>query len=281
MLNKLSEEGETRLQNIGELRSDIARFAADFDSYDVLNDENSAADSDEIHESNPDGMAILDAFLESIALYTDTDKYEPGSDAVNLLTIHSAKGLEWNTVFLVGAEDGIFPSARSLNTPEDTEEERRLAYVAITRARERLFITHASERVVYGSTQRNPLSRFVREIDKACIEKRDDFTKARSAKVPGEAFTAASAYTLQSQLEDRHLGFGKIAITSANSNSNKNTGTEKEFSPGERIVHPKFGGGMVISAEAMGGDTLLEIAFDDVGTKKLMAKFAKLKKETT
>jgi DNA helicase-2/ATP-dependent DNA helicase PcrA len=151
--------------------------------------------------------------------------------------VHSAKGLEWDSVFLVGMEDGIFPGARAQGSLSDMEEERRLAYVAVTRAKKRLFITHAKERVLWGQTQRNPLSVFIKETGLT--------ENGKSVGIP----------------------IGKP--TSTNSDS---------YQIGERIEHPKFGEGMIITAQKLGNDHMLEIIFDNVGTKKLMANFAKLKK---
>jgi DNA helicase-2/ATP-dependent DNA helicase PcrA len=280
MLTKLETEGENRLANIGELISDIRKFtesSAEADAavvsevgelsvsalpqfaseFSVLNESVLPPTSPSAEDN---ALNVLDKFLESIALYTDVDKYQPDENSVSLLTVHASKGLEWNTVFLVGMEEGIFPSARSMN--EDIEEERRLAYVAITRAKERLFITHASERMLYGYTQRNPISRFIREIDKDTIEKIESDRDGTAEKSPALTQTT---YPLQDQLKDRKSG--KPAEK-----------TDELFSPGERILHPKFGYGMVISAQAVGGDWMLEIMFEEVGTKKLMANFAKLKK---
>ncbi|MDR0904370.1 MAG: UvrD-helicase domain-containing protein [Ruminococcus sp.] len=233
MLQKLEEEGQTRLENLGELRSDIFRFRQE-------------------SEEGIGNAAILANFLESLSLYTDVDRYEPIGNAVNLLTIHSAKGLEWDTVFLVGMEEGIFPSARS----EDMEEDRRLAYVAVTRAKRKLYVTRAAERVLYGSTQRNAASRFIREIDKNTIAEyfADGYNPAKPPTLPASSSTTAT-----------------IAKPAAKTDTT-------DYTIGETVIHPKFGKGMVITAEKMGNDSMLEIAFEEVGTKKLMAAYAKLRK---
>ncbi|MDR0974085.1 MAG: UvrD-helicase domain-containing protein [Ruminococcus sp.] len=249
MLTKLGEEGETRLENIGELRSEMFRFRTEA-------------------EEGVGNTGLLADFLESISLYTDVDKYEPGGDTVNLLTVHSAKGLEWDTVFLVGMEEGIFPSARSLQSSADTEEDRRLAYVAVTRAKKKLFITRASERVLFGSTQRNAASRFLREIDKSAVEV---LGEDGSCCGNGGGGGCSSSGSSSNSGSNTYLSGVKPAKASPVSN--------EDYSPGERIIHPKFGGGMVLSAVKMGNDSMLEIVFDEVGTKKLMAAYAKLKKE--
>jgi DNA helicase-2/ATP-dependent DNA helicase PcrA len=235
------EAGETRLQNILEMRSNLVNY------------------TEECEENGE--VPTLFSFIESISLFTDTDKFEDSTETVSMLTVHSAKGLEWNTVFIAGMEENIFPSYRSIEDPTELEEERRLAYVAITRARKRLYITHTSNRLLYGRTQYNTPSRFLREIDKACIEKEGE----KDCKVidPNTEFEKTAAYSLQSQLADR---------------KEKKTAPVSGFLPGERINHPKFGGGMVISAKEVGGDFLLEISFDTVGTKKIMAKYAKIER---
>jgi DNA helicase-2/ATP-dependent DNA helicase PcrA len=232
-------EGETRLENILEMRSNLVNFLSECE--------------------NTGDEPTLTLFVESISLFTDTDRYEESTDVASMLTVHSAKGLEWNTVFIAGMEENIFPSYRSIDEPTELEEERRLAYVAITRARDRLYITHTSNRMLYGRTQYNTSSRFIREIDKSCIEKEGE----KVCKVPelNTEYEKTAAYSLQSQLADRKEKKNSTAVT---------------YTAGERVNHPKFGVGMVISAKEISGDWLLEISFDTVGTKKIMAKFAKI-----
>ncbi|MDY4017687.1 MAG: 3'-5' exonuclease, partial [Ruminococcus callidus] len=141
MLESMGEEGTFRLENIEELKTSILTY------------------------QNEAEEASLGGFLEEISLYTDVDKYEPDQDTVMLMTVHSAKGLEFRNVFLVGMEQGVFPGNRSLSTPQDLEEERRLAYVALTRAKEKLTLTTAASRMLFGMTMRNPPSQFLEEID--------------------------------------------------------------------------------------------------------------------
>ena len=182
-----------------------------------------------------------------------------------MMTMHSAKGLEFPIVFIVGMEDGIFPGLRSLDNPEDLEEERRLAYVGITRAKEKLYITHAQQRMLFGSTQRNFQSKFIKEIDKDCIERIDGTVKT-TKKVADDSITApVHAYTLQSQLASKKIEEAK-----------KNAPVQ--YDVGDRVKHKTFGEGTIVSMKPMGNDHLLEIAFDTVGTKKLMANFAKIVK---
>jgi len=233
MLEKEGDTGADRIENVKELKSALVTF----------------------REENPD--AVLSDFLGQVALVSDTDSFE-SDDKVALMTIHSAKGLEFNRVFLIGAEEGLFPSYRSLADPMDLEEERRLAYVAITRAKKALVITAAKERLLYGATQRNKVSRFVQEI-------------------PGEFITVEQNHV-------KKVGAAASAAVTAKTGSKTISKTEPPppenivFADGDRVRHRVFGDGTVLGCEPMGNDTLLEIAFDRVGTKKIMARFARVER---
>ena len=210
------------------------------------------------YEDNADDPSLSE-FLEEVALISDIDRYDENADAVTLMTIHSAKGLEFPVVFLPGMEEGVFPGQQAIFAPEEIEEERRLAYVAITRAKKILIITHARERMLYNMTQHNPLSRFVREID----EKYLDIQKERNRSYGG--FT--------STIQRPSTGFG----TSASNTFTAPKKTEKKdvvlYSIGDRVRHFTFGEGTLLSITPMSNDYMYEIAFDNVGTKKLMATY--------
>lgn len=209
----------------------------------------------------------LTGFLEETALVADVDRYDENADAVVLMTIHSAKGLEFPVVFLPGLEDGIFPGMQSILDPGELEEERRLAYVAITRAKERLFITHTKCRLLYGRTQYNPRSRFVEEIPSALIEDETE-SSANAAYVQSRG----GQQVRQNTVRREEITVGKpLARTAPKSPATL-------FSEGDRVSHMTFGEGEILSVKPMGADTLYEIMFDKVGTKKLMATYAKLKK---
>ena len=195
----------------------------------------------------------LAGFLEEVALVSDVDRYDENADAVTLMTIHSSKGLEFPIVFLPGMEENVFPGSQSISMPSEIEEERRLAYVAITRAKNQLIITHARERMLYGMTQRNMLSRFVREIDPQYLDIQKDNTFANMRN--SFAMPNAPKYDF-----------------------NNYTRTEKKapviaFNVGDRIKHMTFGEGIILSVIPMSSDFMYEIAFDTVGTKKLMASY--------
>ena len=219
----------------------------------------------EEYEQNNEN-ATLEGFLEDIALVADVDNYDSEADAVVLMTIHSAKGLEFPVVFLPGMEEEIFPSGRSVLQAEELEEERRLAYVAITRAKDRLFMIHARERLFYGKTMYNPPSRFIDEID-------SEFKKEDTPKEKAKPKTEFGEKTRKVRISDELFSRSAVAA-----NVGKTSVSGVTFRPGDRVKHLMFGEGTLISAKKMGADILYEIAFDNVGTKKLMATYAKLTK---
>ncbi|MDE5993553.1 MAG: UvrD-helicase domain-containing protein [Oscillospiraceae bacterium] len=242
-MKALGDEGIGRLENISELKTTMTQY----------------------EEANGED-ASLSGFLEEISLYTDLDKLDSDDNAVSMMTMHSAKGLECPTVFIVGAEEGIFPGTRSMDTQEDMEEERRLAYVAITRAKEKLFITHAKQRMLFGFTNRNLVSRFVKEIGKDYVERIDSTVRDENTGGADEVIVqSAPKYSLRSELANRKAEQSKKSVNA-------------DFSVGERVKHNVFGEGTVISVKKISNDAMLEVAFDSVGTKKLMANFAKITK---
>ncbi len=239
----LVAEGETgidRLRNIDEL------IASAYD-YD-----NSAEEPS------------LSGFLEEVALVSDTDNYDTEADAVVMMTIHSAKGLEFPVVFLPGLEEGIFPGLLSMDSDEEIEEERRLAYVAITRAKKKLYILNVRERMMFAKTRYNPPSRFVEEIPEKYVNNENETSREASLYAPSRTKYKPE---LSSELTS--------PVRTASPLKRQPT---EVFAQGERVTHATFGDGTVLSVKKMGADTLYEIAFDNVGTKKLMATFAKLKK---
>ena len=240
MLESMGEEGAFRLENIEELKTSILTY------------------QNEAEETS------LGGFLEEISLYTDVDKYEPDQDTVMLMTVHSAKGLEFRNVFLVGMEQGVFPGNRSLSTPQDLEEERRLAYVALTRAKEKLTLTTAASRMLFGMTMRNPPSQFLEEIDKSLLEEKTSRRQSKRGIPAGNAESVQSISLLQQQ-----MAASKKRVYQAQ---------PKEFHVGERVRHAVFGDGTVLSITKMANDAMLEVGFDQVGTKRLMASHPKIKK---
>jgi DNA helicase-2/ATP-dependent DNA helicase PcrA len=239
--SKPTEENKTRLENIRELKSSINAY--------VQNAE----------------VPTLSGFLEEIALYTDIEEYQEGDDAIVMMTMHSAKGLEFPNVFLVGFEDGLFPGMRAIGDREEMEEERRLCYVAITRAKERLTISYAKQRMLYGRTNAAMQSRFLKEIPDNVIQRKGAF---RQASYGYSGYGRNHDYS-----ESRGAsGLYKREVEKASVASNKTP--LPDFNKGDMVMHTAFGKGMVLSVLKMSGDALLEIAFDQIGTKKLMAKTA-------
>ncbi|MBO5043343.1 MAG: UvrD-helicase domain-containing protein [Clostridia bacterium] len=222
----------------------------------------------------------LVGFLEENALVADVDKYDDKADAVVLMTVHSAKGLEFPVVFLPGMEDGIFPGMQNImGSSEDMEEERRLAYVAVTRAKERVIILHAKSRLWYGQTVANRRSRFVDEIpDDLILE--EDLTADAAYGASYARPEAPRTYIYdrpqrhKAPVHTDRTTVGQVARPLMPNPS----GTAEALKPGDRVRHMTFGEGEILSVKPMGKDQLIEVMFDTVGTKKLMATYAKLKK---
>ena len=247
-------EGEGKLANVNELKSAAAEY------------EKRCADMGE--------EATLSGFLEELALVSDVDKYDENADAVVLMTVHAAKGLEFPVVFLAGMEDGIFPSTQNIGEPSEISEERRLMYVAVTRAKEELYITHTKSRMMYGRTAANPLSRFVSEELPEELIHRD-----APRKIPPRVYGYGANNNSQRNISrgSRELNRPIDIFSPQKKTGAANYGIEK-LPAGTRVEHAIFGTGVVKSMREMGGDILYEVAFDSGSVKKLMATFAKLKK---
>lgn len=235
-------ESRSRLENIRELRSSIVGYV----------------------ENHPED-ASLSGFLEEIALYTDIEQYDAGADAVVMMTMHTAKGLEFPHVFIVGAEEGLFPSLRCIGE-EEMEEERRLCYVAITRAKKTLAISYADQRMLYGHTMNNRISRFVEEIPQNLIKGK------RTAPAP--TGYSQRSYGTCPQVQRLNRTDSQPKFTATITPQKASSAAVPELHPGDMVEHTAYGRGMVISSIKMGNDALLEIAFDEKGTKKLMANTA-------
>lgn len=260
-LDYLQEEPETyedRVNNIKELSSMFIKY------------------EEESEDAN------LSEFLEDVALISDIDSYNEDEDAVVLMTLHSAKGLEFPVVFIPGMEEGIFPGNQSMFSEEDLEEERRLAYVGITRAKKKLYLISSLQRMLYGQTSRNMPSRFLREIPSSVID--DQSVVARRST----GFTTPrTAYANASRNELGHSSHNKIgSYTQSSSSAHKfgqaGNAAQKnniDFKVGDTVCHKSFGTGTVLTVTPMGGDMLLEVAFDKAGTKKMMANYARLEKK--
>ena len=232
---KNTPEDRVRLENVQELRSSIVSYC----------------------DNAPEPS--LGGFLEEIALYTDIEQYDPDADAAVMMTMHSAKGMEFPHVFLVGMEEGLFPGMRAIGDNAEIEEERRLCYVAFTRAKQSLTISHARQRMLYGHTTANRPSRFIEEIPPECPVERE--------YAPEAAEAAGSFYTYRPARPARPAAPAYTRPQSAPK-------AAAEFRQGDMVHHDAFGRGMVLSVLPTGNDALLEIAFDQQGTKRLMANYA-------
>lgn len=237
-----NEEAEDRIENIHELATNLIQY----------------------EENNEE--ASLGGFLEEVSLMTDIDNYDQAADSVVMMTMHSAKGLEFPVVILPGMEEGIFPGMQSIYNPDEVEEERRLAYVAITRAREELIVMNSESRMLFGSTSRNKASRFLDEIPAELME--HTHTREWHRPAPGQHLPISENTSFSHDIATAR-SFGPV---------NRGTTAGAQYRPGDSVSHKTFGAGMIVSVTPMGNDSLLEIAFERVGTKKLMANFARLKK---
>lgn len=224
----------------------------------------------------------LQTFLEDVALVSDIDSYNEDEDSVVLMTLHSAKGLEFPVVFIPGMEEGIFPGNQSMYSDEDLEEERRLAYVGITRAREKLYLVSARQRMLYGTTSRNMLSRFVGEIPTdICEDKTVRMQSSYSSGSYNDHFGSPAKpykYSKSTPIGEGRRSSSTVAHSFGQVGGTKPQASTETYAVGDTVRHASFGTGVVLSAKPMGNDTLMEIAFDKAGTKKLMANFAKLQK---
>ena len=239
---KADMESRSRAENIMELKSNIVDY------------ENKAE------------SPSLGGFLEEMALYTDADHTAEDEDAVLMMTMHSAKGLEFPSVFLVGLEDGIFPSFRAKETEEDMEEERRLCYVAVTRAKQQLYLTCAERRMMYGQTRYAKPSPFIQEIPDEFIDSNITERQMRAASERDESAQRTGPNAFRSSDTFRRSGAAAEPVAA------KAAGPS--LRAGDRVRHKAFGEGLVTDVRPMGGDQLLEIAFSK-GTKRLMEKSAR------
>ncbi len=229
-------EDSTRAENVRELKTSILGYIKEF------------------------GDTSLEGYLANVALYTDMDNYDKDADCVVMMTMHSAKGLEFPTVFIVGMEECIFPGMRAIGEAEEMEEERRLCYVAITRAKRRLYMICARQRMLFGRTTTNRVSRFVDEIPEEHIKK----------QVPkGYGYTDRSRETGHAPKAPTPTSHGVSAPAAP-----KPAATAPDFALGDSVRHTAFGSGVITKLSPMGGDYLVEINFASVGTKKLMLRAA-------
>lgn len=266
-------EAETRIQNLDEFLTVAIEF------------EEESADN------------TLAEFLEGITLSSDVDNLEDEEESVTLMTLHSAKGLEFPVVFLVGMEEGIFPGYKSIGEPKELEEERRLFYVGITRAKQYLYLTCAKRRTIFGSTSYNSISRFVKEIPSELLDGYEEIVNSKNEDTFNDSsykweYGKASGSKVKTYKIDNNASEIKNVASNTNNNtsnfvfrtaesflksfeSKKNVNIQ-EYEAGQRVYHKKFGDGTINKVEQEGDDLKVDICFDKVGNKRLMAKFAGL-----
>ena len=251
MLESPPNEALSRIENVEEFKSKAKEY--------------------EEKVENP----TFEGFLDNISLVSDVDNYDENQNAVVLMTIHSAKGLEFPVVFMCGMENGLFPSFMSEMEEGGIEEERRLCYVGITRARKKLYFTYAKQRTLYGKTEARMVSRFVSEVPQEYMDievKRQSGFNAvynvssspKNTKIPSFSFSAKPSVS-------------SIPGVSRGADI-KSASADFDIKKGDRVSHKKFGTGLVLSVTPANGDYQIEIMFDNVGTRSLMASFAKLTK---
>lgn len=274
MISALQEEAErgnaeapSRLENLKELLSDALEFEAN-----LLREDEEGAFEDPFYQEEEQELTpltILQNFLERTALYTDQDT-EDEEPLVSLMTVHSAKGLEFDIVYLVGAEEGIFPSSRCFENPDGLEEERRLAYVAVTRAKKELLVTTATNRLLFGSTQYNIPSRFIESIPEDLVQRRGtapqkrDYSSAARVQTDRNLFASVVGSERSERIEHSSEQAGGI--------------DPKELSVGDKIRHASRGVGEIRKINIVGGDAILTIDFDGE-TRRFMASQSFLTKE--
>ena len=259
-------ESRSRLENVQELKSSILTYL-----------------------ENAEGTEpSLSGFLDEIALYTDLDSRADGDNCVTMMTMHAAKGLEFPQVFVVGMEEGLFPGNRAMGDGAEMEEERRLCYVAMTRAREKLTLTNARQRTLYGRTTPCMPSRFLNEIPEENMEwlskpqPRSESWEERDSDYGDRGYGSSyggygqrSAAPVVTRREPAEPKAGALrSAAGASKAAPKAAAPRMQIQAGETVEHDAFGRGLVLSVRAMGGDALVEVAFDSVGTKKLMLKMA-------
>lgn len=279
MLEAQGEEGKTRLENIGQLVSNVKTY---------------------VDQQGLSGS--LEGYLEEIALISDIDGYDEDADVVVMMTLHSAKGLEFPYVFIIGLEEGIFPSEMSRWQPDDLEEERRLCYVGITRAKRELVLLSAASRMLYGRTQRNQPSRFVGEIDAELLDEQTSPRLSVQPKIPpflgfggggddSEGYARVGGgsgylnreYNRTPTQKPRYPKYPARAEGAGGRSTLAETGkkpaaSDVRYAPGDQVEHKVFGRGVVQKVTPVAGDHIVEILFETHGVKKTMANYAPLKK---
>ena len=270
LTNQRNLESQARIENIQEFLSVTKNF-----------DENGETVEDE------SGVETLSRFLNDLALIADTDDGAQETSEVTLMTLHAAKGLEFPVVFLIGMEENVFPLSRAAEDPDELEEERRLAYVGITRAEKVLFLTNANSRLLFGRTSYNRPTRFINEISSDLLSyqglARPANTSFKASYSNGGGTTFGKGMSLSQALQERKRQAAPSTLTSSSlpfGNSNRSSAKESvAWSIGDIAIHKKWGEGTVLEVSGSGSTQELKINFPEVGLKKLLASVAPIEKK--
>ena len=254
VLREEGPEGEDRAENVRELIAGAVGFDAE-------------RIRDRGEDEEFDGFSDLDLFLQQVALVSDLDQHDPDSDAVTLMTLHNAKGLEFPVVFIAGLEDGLFPLSRTYNEPEEMEEERRLFYVGITRARDKLLLVRARRRRRAGEIMHGRLSPFAEAVPESLIERQ------RTRRLSREAFATPRPHRRGRLPEGQERDFVRYGELEQDYDQDAPRLVE-----GEHVVHATFGSGRVVEVSGFGPDLRVTVEFEQAGRKRLLARYAKLGK---
>jgi DNA helicase-2/ATP-dependent DNA helicase PcrA len=255
-----SDEAEDRLANLQELVSALTEF------------ERSSEETS------------LAAFLEQVALISDLERGEKGQESATLMTLHSAKGLEFPLVFIIGMEERLFPHVRALDDPEQMEEERRLCYVGVTRAKDRLYLLHTFRRTLYGESEIREPSRYLQDIPPNLLRGWKDKQPARQPSLGPETgrflgrTPAGTAAPRPSEPAPTPRWQQRETQASENRGTGPRAAEAQHFQPGDRVVHKVFGAGIVTASKPVGGDEEVTVAFPGVGLKRLLASMAPMEK---
>jgi DNA helicase-2/ATP-dependent DNA helicase PcrA len=266
-------EGEDRIDNVKELLSDAHEF------------QELPPEAPDPEAENAEDLSSLDLYLQQVALLTDVDRHDPDADRVTLMTAHNAKGLEYPFVFIAGLEDGLFPLARAFDEPETLEEERRLFYVAITRARRKLYLLHARRRRRAGEVLAAIPSSFLSPIARELVEECPTPALARLRAQNEPTWKTASGLGSAGYTDGSYDRFGRRQrdVVPEQGSGRVIDYTDAQDAPrfikGERVRHPAFGRGVIRELTGLGQETKAVIDFDSVGRKKVVLRYANLQKE--
>lgn len=287
LFNDKTTEGLARYENIQELLNSIKEWVDTQHNLAQIDEDGIIVDPEQ--QDNARGQADLSTYLQQITLLTDADQKDPNADTVKLMTIHAAKGLEFSCVFAAGLEESLFPNAMAINTREELEEERRLFYVVITRAKHKLWISYANSRYRFGSVIQNDPSRFIEEIPEDQLDR---------SYAGGSVKNQSSGWTSRSAYDRLNRGYGSGDVSGSTSKSSKPAFMPSsprapaqqhipslDFAPSDtsnltardKVEHQKFGFGEVIRIEGSAHNPVATVNFALVGEKKIMLNYAKLR----